>query len=449
MALTITVPQDYVRVYDTASAIYTINSTNFYQTNFRLLVELNRYGLTGTSYQNIVSLAYYTDSGGTLYFNPCDILKHTLTTDININATTNTAASNSHIRFGIKVTEQYGDPITNYTTGESYGIIGYNGIQMYEGYDFSYGINHYIMRNLTGSSTAVLSDFLTDVRNFYLAESEKLFLYYLIDNATPTTGNTYLQTKYYTSAAAATATTTTHTLLSMNNNYMYYFPAGPDNISGYTSCYKYTMQLTDWDGIVDIAETGKTYFSNIYTVYIQGGALGNQAGAKTNTMGWGTSCNSTYNTSTLGTGVANGDDGYDFCSLFWLNQHGGWSNLLFNRKNTKSYEIDRNFLNKRLLPNYTTPSSFRPDRGRTQYYATQVETITLNTNFLRDEESILFKSLFLSSDVRLLETINGVDYLIPVIVITEKFEQKTKNNDGLYSYEIQIQRSTQKQLQYG
>jgi len=386
MSITLNVKPDYyIRAYDTNTAYYKISSTNSTEKNFRFVVKL--YG-PSANYLSTVKLT--PDSSGYGYYNPTSYISSFLTSDIDLNTSTLKTCTNSSGVYRLDFIEEYGDPIVTYTgTTVEDSRFYYNGCQIYEDYDQVYDNFYWII-----ASGHTNGHILSPTSTFYLDSTEKSLLYFITSGSNSFSS---IYTFYDNSGSALTAFTY---IISPSANTMYHLGLGPSNLPVGTTpsnWYYYTVNLKD---------TTNNYLGTGYTyVYRKD---------KCNIIDW--------------------------TQVYWLNQDGGWSNFVFNKRKYKDSKITRQTYQKFLGYGYTVGN-----RGQTQFMTTVDEIITLNTEWINDTQNILIKSLMYSSDVRILEN----NILIPYIIIDSEYSEKNTYDDGLYSYQIKLTPANKKIIQNG
>lgn len=392
-----TTTSNFIRAYDTNTFSYSIYDANYNKPNFRYIVKM--YRKVSGSYQYASTLKLTPNDTGYAYYNPTHYISNFLTSDIDISANTLKTCSNSTTDFQLKFWYEYGNPVVEYTGTTANSRIYYNGCQTYEGYDYLYGTDYWSIKNARTDG-----HFLTPITNFYLDSTEKLWLYFI----SQVSGLVTLTYTFYDSNGTYISEISEG--LNLSANTMLNFGAGPANlISGSTP--------TNWGSYkITLTDISNDYIADAdYTVYRKD------------------KC-----------------DRYDSTSLYWLNFHGGWSNFLFNKKRTATTKINRTNYDKFLSYGYSTNTAFNAARGLTNFRNTQEQEITLNTDWVNDEEVTLLEDLFMSTDVRVLTTLpNGVQKLIPCIVLDTEFVEKNVQNDKLFNYSIKIKMATQKITQNG
>lgn len=380
-------PNAFVRVYDTNIANFKVYDPDFIQVNFKFVFKL----YDGSTLKATSKIS--PDNVGMAYYNPTQYIQSLISS--NVPSTDNLyVCSNSYKNITTKVWVEYGDPVVEYTGTTQLTNYYYNGTQIYENYDYVYGNDYWVV----GSSNQ--GRFLTPVNEFNLDTTEKMWLYF---NVSANTSANIVFKSYNSSGLLGSSSKSVY----LSGNTMYSFGCGPANlISGIT------------------LSSGYTY----YTVHLSLGSGGEEDFfSEIITINYEYKC-----------------DRYDYTRVYWLNEHGGWSNFLFNKKKYINVKYNRSIYDRFLGYNYSTNSTLNTQRGLSQYNLDINEIITLNTKYIDDNETTLIESLLNSADVRVLETINGVDLFIPYIVVNTDFNKKNNSDDRLYGYSIDIQKATQK-----
>jgi len=373
-------PENYIRAYDTNSCYYKISSTNVAQTNFKFVVKI----YNGATLLTTIKLL--PDSSGYGYYNPTSFINNYLTSDIST-STALTTCPNSMKTISFNFSEEYGDPIVSYTGATNSTKYFYNGCQIYENYDALYTNAYWLMK-----SGSTIGHFLTVTDKFYLDTTEKMYLYFISADAMVAT----MTFDFYNGTTSLGDVTYS---LTCSANTMYHIGAGPANLPTGSTPINWTYYT------ININNISEDYVGSAYT-YVYNKAK----------------CN--YN---------------DWTDVYWLNEHGGWSNFIFNKRKYKDYKIKRDVYNKWIAYGDTN------SRGTSQYLTTIDDITTLNTDWINDYQNLLIKSLLESPDVRVLE--NGV-YRNYVVLDTEYSEKNTKD-EGLYSYQIKITSANKKIIQRG
>lgn len=413
--ITISSQPNYIaRVYDTNTVVYKFRSTKYDETNFSFKIKVYSVELSGSTSTYITQMKLFSDEDGYVYFNPSSIINNLLSSDIDINSLQGECI-NSNIRYFIEVYEQYGDPITTYLSGVTDTKMFYNGVQIYENYDWLYndgGSNNWFV--CVSGITTTEGHFLTPTDSLYFDDNDYGFLYYLYY---PEQKPPHVEYKFYDGGGSEISGYTYSLTYNYPNNHMGYIGIGPKNLlGGYTPVgwSYYTIRLINDTG-------GSVESDNVYS--------------QTVTVYHKNKCSK-----------------YSYEQLFWLNDHGGYSNFTFNLKKVLESSINRTSYNKFLGYDYSTQSSLDAQRGTKNFNIDINEVITLNSDWINDEEVKLIKSLLYSADVRLLYEV--IDYenggykrvLIPYVVEDVSFVEKNYKNDKMMNYTISIKKATQKTI---
>lgn len=149
-------------------------------------------------------------------------------------------------------------------------------------------------------------------------------------------------------------------------------------------------------------------------------------------------------------------------TLIWLNDLGGWDFYYFNLKSDIVREIDRVQFGRHLKSYQGNSVGFKyaqGDRGRTTYDTRSLDSTTVRSEYLSQEELKWMANLLESPEVYWIDnTTNSigqaVDKIIPVNIKESSFDLWNKNNrnDGtgtLYIYELTIQPANDRAVQRG
>jgi hypothetical protein len=142
--------------------------------------------------------------------------------------------------------------------------------------------------------------------------------------------------------------------------------------------------------------------------------------------------------------------GYEPIRLCWLNQWGAWDYYTFTQKSIKSTSTSGATYNQ--LAGTWNESFYRPDSykgGKKAFRVNATEKITMNSDFLTEDEAVIFEELINSPEVYLLkgyasgpETTSVLNqYVTPVRLLTSSFTKKTIANDKLMQYNFEIEKS--------
>jgi hypothetical protein len=142
--------------------------------------------------------------------------------------------------------------------------------------------------------------------------------------------------------------------------------------------------------------------------------------------------------------------GYEPIRLCWLNQWGVWDYYTFTQKSIKSTSTSGATYNQ--LAGTWNESLYRPDSykgGKKTFRVNATEKITMNSDFVTEDEAVIFEELINSPEVYLLKGYEDIvetsfvlnQYVTPVRLLTSSFTKKTIANDKLMQYNFEIEKS--------
>jgi len=156
--------------------------------------------------------------------------------------------------------------------------------------------------------------------------------------------------------------------------------------------------------------------------------------------------------------IGNPCGGYEAIRLTWLNQWGTWDYYTFNKKSIKSLQTNRT--------NYTQQSGTWNNNvfeingykgGKKNFGVNTKQLLTVNTDFISEDEAVWFEDLINSTDVYILKGYNDATddfrtgivnkYVEPVTVKTSSYVRKTKANDKLIQYTFGLEKTHNKRTQ--
>jgi hypothetical protein len=114
---------------------------------------------------------------------------------------------------------------------------------------------------------------------------------------------------------------------------------------------------------------------------------------------------------------------------------------LFYLKNNLKYTIERMLFEKRLSPNYNIG-----DRGTTQYSTKVKETITLNSDWITQNEYQLLTQLIMSPEVYMFYNYLSSSYIVPMVIVDTDIDYKYVDQDKLVGMTIQLTPSFTKNI---
>ena len=153
--------------------------------------------------------------------------------------------------------------------------------------------------------------------------------------------------------------------------------------------------------------------------------------------------------------------GYETVRLTWLNKHGAWDYFTFTMKNIRSTTSNRStYTQIDGTWNETTYKPYSYKGGMKNFNTNAKEKLQLNTDFLSDLDSIWLEQLFTSPEVYIIKDFDENDlgsgttskinkYVEPVLITSSSYIRKTKANDKLIQYTLEIERNKTNSLQLG
>tara|TARA_R110002096_G_scaffold302222_2_gene497157 strand:- start:3771 stop:5246 length:1476 start_codon:yes stop_codon:yes gene_type:complete len=133
---------------------------------------------------------------------------------------------------------------------------------------------------------------------------------------------------------------------------------------------------------------------------------------------------------------------YKRVRLAFRNSLGCYDYFNFNMKSTETTDITRNKYNT-LLGEFSSSKYYynNTQRGQTIRSVSATTKETLETNWITEEDAVLLKSLFVSSNVYIIKNKNNQLYNKAVIITNTNYTKKTSVNDSLIRYTINIEYS--------
>ena len=131
--------------------------------------------------------------------------------------------------------------------------------------------------------------------------------------------------------------------------------------------------------------------------------------------------------------------GYKVRRLAWRNSLGCYDYFNFKMKSTQTVEVNRNNYNTML--GTFTGSKWRynnTQRGKTTRETTAVLKETLNTNWITEQDANLLEKLLVSTHIDIVENAD-TEFTEGVLITDSSFIRKTKANDKLIQYTINIE----------
>ena len=120
---------------------------------------------------------------------------------------------------------------------------------------------------------------------------------------------------------------------------------------------------------------------------------------------------------------------YDNVRLAWRNRLGAWDYMNFRGKSTESVDITRSDAGS--VPGTWDSATFTYnnwDRGKKTLYTEAMRKLTINSDWLNEDEGIWLEELFTSTNVQILAD-NNVVY--PVVITDKRYTKKTSVNNKI------------------
>ena len=141
--------------------------------------------------------------------------------------------------------------------------------------------------------------------------------------------------------------------------------------------------------------------------------------------------------------------GYESIRLCWLNQWGVWDYYTFTKKSSKTLSTKGSTYTQ--LQGTWNDSVYRVDSfkgGRKAFRVNSTEKIKMNTDFVAENDNVMFEELMNSPEVYLLDGYQTDpaqsmlnQYVTPVRVMSKSFTTKTVANDRLLQYTFEIEKT--------
>ena len=141
--------------------------------------------------------------------------------------------------------------------------------------------------------------------------------------------------------------------------------------------------------------------------------------------------------------------GFEPIRLTWLNQWGGWDYYTFNMKSSKS--ISTKGSTYQQLEGNWNEKIYRLDSykgGKKSFRVNATEKISMNTDFVNEDESEWFEELINSPEIYILEGYqndksNSIlnKYVTPARLLTSNYTRKTVANDKLMQYTFEVEKT--------
>ena len=145
--------------------------------------------------------------------------------------------------------------------------------------------------------------------------------------------------------------------------------------------------------------------------------------------------------------------GYESIRLCWLNQWGAWDYYTFTKKSirkTSTKGTTYNQLGGSWNGSMYTPYGYKG--GAKTFRVNATETITINTDFVSEDDTVMFEELTNSPEIYMLDSYKDTvaagittellnEYVTPVRLKSSSFTKKTIANDRLMQYKFEVEKS--------
>jgi len=141
--------------------------------------------------------------------------------------------------------------------------------------------------------------------------------------------------------------------------------------------------------------------------------------------------------------------GFESIRLCWLNQWGTWDYYTFTKKSVRSISTTGSTYEQ--LAGTWNEAAYRVDSykgGKKTFRVNATEKITMNTDYISEDDNVMFEELINSPEVYILkgyqtDTASSAlnQYVIPTRLITSSFTKKTVANDKLIQYTFEVEKS--------
>jgi hypothetical protein len=385
--------------------IFTLSSTNVAQSNFRYIADIYVNG--SSDYTRLEVGRNPSNNYGT--FDVAGIIQNFLTRDFEDNTTTFKQCVNSIASYIVQFGEQYGasSGITNYpnlTTSSGYC---FNGV--FSPLDFlDFATNTYVLQNIS-------SQFLTDRPTFESRTGEKLILGFMTNAVNE---GYFLEVKTYSSDG------TLFNTVDIQNPYAA-LSNREDRSINLRVDYDWLSNLTDSDlasGTTPIFDNNWKY----YDVVIQ-------------------NISKSQVSETIRIYA-----GEDICSKYtpirfkFMNNYGKYDYYTFTGAMTKNTNIKRNTYKSN--PNQWSGTNYSystTSRGLSQYETILDDTITINSDWITEAESIWLEQLVTSPDVYIYDGSN----LVSVNITDSSYQTKYEASQQLFNLVVSFTYSQNRKRQ--
>ena len=147
--------------------------------------------------------------------------------------------------------------------------------------------------------------------------------------------------------------------------------------------------------------------------------------------------------------IDNDCKGYEGIRLAWINKYGVFDYYTFNKKSTRTINSKRqNYTQHSGTWNSTSYFMNGSLGGQRSFNVSSKESITVNTDYITEEEGIYLEQLVMSPEVYLINQNESNDatglvnkYVEPVLLTSNSITRKTSANDRLINHTFTIEKS--------
>jgi hypothetical protein len=330
-----------------------------------------------------------------------------------------------NIQFKVQYTDASGDVVTpevEFEVSENYqlfnGYLKYTDELIISNNDFGFNLGNY---NLSSSTDR----FLTNAPKSQYANLKD---YGTLAFLSPNNNVRYIKLIYKDSGGSQIGTEDIGNTLANGgyasfgseiSNRLLYFGCFPANLQNWSSTFRNLVgpvdQMSGGSILVRAFDTSDNPISNTYTININCPDL----------------------------------KGFESIRLCWLNQWGVWDYYTFTKKSARSISTKGSTYEQ--LAGTWNEANYRVNSykgGKKAFRVNATEKITMNTDFVRESENVMFEELIKSPEVYILDgyqtdapfsALN--QYVIPVRLTTSSFTKKTVANDKLIQYSFEVEKS--------
>ncbi|QDP67576.1 MAG: hypothetical protein GOVbin568_15 [Prokaryotic dsDNA virus sp.] len=136
--------------------------------------------------------------------------------------------------------------------------------------------------------------------------------------------------------------------------------------------------------------------------------------------------------------------GYENIRLAWLNQVGTWDYYNFSKLSQKTFTSNKKTYRQnhgKVIDDFNNGHDIQSYQGGNKVFNNSVkQTIEINTDFITEEEALFLKGCFTSPLVQWLTTNDrGTARVMPVVVNEKDYVVRTKANDKLIQYVLELE----------